>query len=167
MIEKIIQGDCSEVLKTLPDESVDCCITSPPYYGLRDYGTGKWIGGDPNCPHRRLNKYSAKTSTGHAQNQLIGNVGDSIYKTVCPICGAIREDKQIGLEETPQEYISKLVDVFHEVKRVLKDDGTLWLNIGDSYWGSGSRGYDFTNKFTDASAIQGGEQGNNKPYEYP
>ena len=66
--------------------------------------------------------------------------GDAIYKTVCPLCGAVREDKQIGLEETPHEYIQKLVQVFHEVKRVLKDDGTLWLNIGDSYCVTGSKG---------------------------
>lgn len=130
---RVIQGDCLEVLKTLPDESVNCCVTSPPYYGLRDYGTGKWIGGDPDCPHRRVTKYSDKTITGHAQKELAGNVGDAIYKKICPLCGAVREDKQIGLEETPEEYVEKLTRVFHEVKRVLKDDGTLWLNIGDSY----------------------------------
>lgn len=133
---KIIQGDCLEVLKTLPDEIVDCCITSPPYYGLRDYGTGKWIGGDPNCPHKRMSKFSTKTITGHKQIELVGNVGDAIYKTVCPLCGAVREDKQIGLEETPEEYVEKLRQVFHEVKRVLKADGTLWLNLGDTYNGA-------------------------------
>lgn len=78
---KIYHGDCLEILKQLPDESVDCCVTSPPYYGLRDYGV----------------------------------------------------DGQIGLEETPEEYIKKLTEVFHEVKRVLKNDGTLWVNIGDTY----------------------------------
>lgn len=140
---QIIQGDCLEALKNLPSDSVDCCITSPPYYGLRDYGTGKWIGGDPNCPHRRLSKFSEKTITGHHQIELVGNVGDAIYKTVCPLCGAVREDKQIGLEETPEEYINRLVAVFHEVKRVLKEDGTLWLNIGDSYAGSGGSGNQF------------------------
>lgn len=156
---KIILGDCLDVLPTLPSESVDCCITSPPYYGLRDYGTGKWIGGDPNCPHKRLSKYSTKTTTGHGQTELIGNVGDGIYKKICPICGAVREDKQIGLEETPEEYIDKLVKVFREVKRVLKDEGTLWVNIGDSYWGINSRGYDFTDKLTDASKIQSNSKG--------
>ena len=158
-MSEIIQGDCLEVLKTIPDKSIDCCITSPPYYGLRDYGTGEWVGGDPNCPHRRLSKYSPNTITGHAQEELRGNVGDAIYKTVCPLCGAVRIDKQIGLEETPEEYVQKLVEVFREVKRVLKDDGTLWLNIGDSYWGSGSRGFDFTDKFTEASEIQKGSKG--------
>lgn len=130
---KIYQGDCLEILKQLPDESIDCCVTSPPYYGLRDYGTGTWVGGDPKCPHKRISKYSPNTITGHGQEELVGNVGDAIYKTVCPLCGAVRVDKQIGLEETPEEYIKKLTEVFHEVKRVLKDDGTLWVNIGDTY----------------------------------
>jgi len=85
LVNTIIQGNCIETLKTLPDNYVNCCITSPPYYNLRDY----------NC------------------------------------------NGQIGLEETPQEYIQKLVDVFREVKRVLSDNGTAWINIGDSYAGSG------------------------------
>lgn len=135
-IDIVIQGDALEMLKTLPDESIDCCVTSPPYYGLRDYGTGIWVGGDPNCPHKRLSKYSPDTITGHAQEELRGNVGDGIYKTICPLCGAVRVDKQIGLEETPEEYVKKLTDIFHEVKRVLKDDGTLWLNMGDTYNGN-------------------------------
>lgn len=137
----ILCGDSFEVLKTLPDKSVRCCVTSPPYYGLRDYGTGTWVGGDPNCKHRRMNKITDKTTTGHAQEDLIGFAGDAIYKDVCPLCGAKREDKQIGLELTPEEYIDKLVAVFTEVHRVLTDDGTLWLNIGDSYSGSNGNGY--------------------------
>ena len=84
---QILQGDCIEMMRTLPDNSVNCCVTSPPYFGLRDYG----------C------------------------------------------DGQIGLEETPDAFISQLVSVFREVKRVLKDDGTLWVNIGDSYAGNNSR----------------------------
>lgn len=166
-MEKVLVGDCIDSLKRMDDQSVNCIVTSPPYYGLRDYGTGEWVGGDPNCPHRRTSKYSEKTITGHAQDELKGNVGDAIYKTVCPLCGAVRVDKQIGLEETPEEYIERLVAVFNEAKRVLKDDGTLWLNIGDSYWGSGSRGYDFTGKLSEASQIQGGEQRHYKSLEYP
>ena len=155
----IIQGDALSALKTLPSESIDCCVTSPPYYGLRDYGTGTWIGGDPNCKHEEaISKARYDYSVSEKQ---VSNSASSIRKVKkqCPVCGAIREDEQIGLEETPQEYISKLVSVFQEVKRVLKDDGTLWVNIGDSYWGSGSRGYDFTGKFTEASAIQQGSKG--------
>lgn len=80
----IYNTECLSGLKKMTDGSVNCCITSPPYYGLRDYGN----------------------------------------------------DRQIGLEPTPEEYIQKLVAVFHEVRRVLSDDGTLWINIGDSYAGS-------------------------------
>lgn len=134
---KLYQGNCLDVLKQMPSESVQCCITSPPYYGLRDYGTGVWVGGVDNCPHRRMNKFSDKITTGHAQDELRGNVGDAIYKTVCPLCGARRIDMQVGLEETPKEYIDNLVKIFHEINRVLKNDGTLWINIGDSYSGSG------------------------------
>lgn len=84
-MNEIITGDALTELFQFQDESVNCCITSPPYYGLRDYGAAG----------------------------------------------------QIGLETTPQEYIKKLVSIFREVRRVLKKDGTLWLNMGDSYAGSG------------------------------
>jgi len=132
---EIKQGDCLEVLKTLPSDSVNCCITSPPYWGLRDYGTGEWIGGDPNCSHKRDSKQSELTQTGH--RNLEGAVGDGIYKDKCKRCGAERKDRQIGLELTPESYVQKMVDVFREVRRVLSGDGTLWLNLGDSYSGSG------------------------------
>ena len=85
---KIHNCDCMEGLKNLPDGSIDCCVTSPPYWGLRDYGV----------------------------------------------------NGQIGLEETPEEYVDKLVLLFREVKRVLKKEGTLWLNLGDSYYGGGWKG---------------------------
>jgi DNA modification methylase len=128
---KILQGDCIEQLKTLPDQSVNCCVTSPPYWGLRDYGTGIWVGGDTACSHKRDSKQSDKTQTGH--RNLEGAVGDGIYKDVCKRCGAVRKDEQVGLELTPEQYTAKIVAVFREVHRVLKDDGTLWLNLGDSY----------------------------------
>jgi DNA modification methylase len=132
---EIKQGDCLEVLKTLSSESINCCITSPPYWGLRDYGTGEWIGGDPNCSHKRDSKQSELTQTGH--RNLEGAVGDGIYRDKCKRCGAERKDRQIGLELTPDNYVQKMVDVFREVRRVLRADGTLWLNLGDSYSGSG------------------------------
>jgi len=78
---KILQGNCLDKLKELPDQSINTCITSPPYWGLRDYG----------------------------------------------------EDKQLGMEDTPEEFVNNLVEVFREVKRVLRDDGTVWLNLGDTY----------------------------------
>ena len=106
MIEKniVYNMDCVEGLKTLPDNCVDCCVTSPPYYALRDYGV----------------------------------------------------DGQIGLEDSPEVYIDKLVDVFSEVFRVLKPEGTLWLNIGDSYWGGGWRNAAFNEHSGD---IQKGSKG--------
>lgn len=84
---EVYGGDCRSVLQTFADESVHCCITSPPYWGLRDYGT----------------------------------------------------DKQIGLEDEPKKFVEELVGVFREVRRVLRNDGVLWLNLGDSYAGNNSR----------------------------
>ena len=136
-LNKVYLGNAIETVKTFPDESIDCVVTSPPYYGLRDYGTGKWIGGDPNCKHFRESKKSDKTITVHKRMQENeAPVGDAIYKTVCPICGAVRVDEQIGLEETPEEYIERLVSLFREIRRCLKKDGTLWVNIGDTYNGA-------------------------------
>ena len=133
-LNKVYLGNSLEVIKTFPDESVDCVVTSPPYYGLRDYGTGTWVGGDPNCPHYRTTKVSELTATGHKRMQDMGEaVGDAIYKSVCPICGAVRKDEQIGLEETPEAYIERLVSLFREIRRVLKKEGTCWVNLGDSY----------------------------------
>ena len=88
-MSKILCGDALEILKTLPPCSVNMCVTSPPYYGLRDYGI----------------------------------------------------DRQIGTEDSPALYIEKLVDVFSEVYRILRKDGTLWINIADSYAGSGKGGW--------------------------
>jgi DNA modification methylase len=88
MTVRILKGDCREVLRTLPDESVHCVVTSPPYWGLRDYGV----------------------------------------------------DGQIGLETTPEAFTDELVSVFREMRRVLRSDGTAWLNLGDSYSGSGKGG---------------------------
>lgn len=163
-LNKIYLGDNIEILKTLPDKSVNCCITSPPYYGLRDYGTGTWVGGDPNCKHFRESKHSnIVTGVGNGQDKQWSNgvgVGDAIYKTVCPICGAVREDRQVGLEESPEEYIDRLVKIFREVRRVLTDDGTLWVNIGDTYYGSGGgRGSTYHDARTDV--VQSGNKGFN------
>jgi DNA modification methylase len=92
----LLTGDCREVLKTRPSASVHCCITSPPYWGLRSYGMGADSG-------------------------------------------------ELGLEATPQEYVNNMVAVCKEVKRVLRADGTLWLNLGDSYAGGG-RGSGYSDK---------------------
>ena len=131
---KILQGNCIDKIKELEDNSIDCVTTSPPYWGLRDYGTGTWIGGDKNCPHKRLTKISKDTKTGHAKMFKKGNVvGDAIYKNYCPECGAKRKDEQLGLEETYQEHIQNIVELFRAIKPKLKDSATVWLNYGDSY----------------------------------
>ena len=93
---ELLQGDCLQQLATLPAASVQCCVTSPPYWGLRDYGTAG----------------------------------------------------QLGLEATPDEYVANMVAVFRAVRRVLRDDGTLWLNLGDSYAGSGPSGASYQSETT-------------------
>jgi len=107
----IYSGDSLKVLKSLPDKSIHMCVTSPPYWGLRDYRTAKWEGGDANC----------------------GHVGELV--AVCPKCGASKIDMQIGNEPTVGEYIDNLCNIFDEVRRVLRDDGSCWVNIGDTYYG--------------------------------
>ena len=102
-------GDALSVLQNLPDESVQCCVTSPPYWGLRDYGI----------------------------------------------------EGQLGLETTPEEYVAKMVQVFREVRRVLRDDGTLWLNLGDSYYNNFGGGSD-TMTTGNAEAVKARGR-NNKP----
>jgi DNA modification methylase len=144
-MNQILQGDCLEVLKTLEPESIDCCITSPPYWGLRDYGTAKWEGGNKKCGHLMLlqttrgGSKSTLTSVGakEAVNANTTETHKQQYKDICPKCGAKRIDSQLGLEKTPEEYVENMVKVFQEVKRVLKKGGVMFLNLGDSYYGSG------------------------------
>ena len=134
MTIKILQGNCINKLKTIADKTFHTCVTSPPYWGLRDYGTAQWQGGDPNCDHIEPSgsiKFLGRDTQAHDKRQ---------YKNICKKCDDKRIDAQLGLEETPQEYVANLVDVFREVKRVLRDDGTVWLNLGDSYFGSSGQG---------------------------
>ena len=127
----ILIGDVRERLKELPDQSVNCCVTSPPYWGLRDYGTASWDGGDPSCDHQTSRSRGDDIKSGDKQGTSNGSRPNT--QLVCQTCNAVRIDSQIGLEQTPEAFIAELVAVFHEVKRVLHNDGTLWLNIGDSY----------------------------------
>ena len=131
----ILVGDVLDRLRALPDESVQSVVTSPPYWGLRDYGTGEWIGGDSSCDHRANGERRQiphgdgrpVETDGYAQTRtLIAGAGAS-FKDACGKCGATRIDRQLGLEKTPDEYTAKMVDVFREVRRVLRSDGTLWL----------------------------------------
>ncbi len=130
----LLQGDAITMLRTLPAESVQCCVTSPPYWGLRDYGTGAWEGGEEGCDHRKEHSMATSGLEGGKTTTLHNHY----HREQCP-CGAKRIDSQLGLEPTPEEYVTALVNVMAEVKRVLRHDGTLWLNLGDSY-ASGGRG---------------------------
>ena len=125
----LLQGDVLDALQTIPDGVVHMCVTSPPYWGLRDYGTGTWDGGDPSCDHLMVND---QRGPGVKQVESKGSTKLGFFD-VCGKCGAKRVDDQLGLEKTPDEYVTAMVRVFREVRRVLRDDGTFWLNIGDSY----------------------------------
>ncbi len=131
----IYVGDCREVLKQLPEASVNCIVTSPPYFALRDYQTGSWEGGDPSCDHVLYR--GAQGKNGQRAGRTF--TAKPVYKSACGRCGAKRIDLQVGLEESPAEYVAELVGIFRECRRALRDDGTLWLNLGDSYV-SGGRG---------------------------
>jgi hypothetical protein len=93
-------GDVREVLATMPDESVHCVVTSPPYWGLRDYGTGLWEGGDPGCAHQEVqpqNRDGRETPGGRGGTFP---TSERAFKDVCGKCGARRVDQQLGLEPT-------------------------------------------------------------------
>jgi len=138
---RILTGDCLSILPTLEDKSVQTCVTSPPYFGLRDYGTASWNGGDPECTHQKETRHQSQGATSQRTGRanVESQRSENVMQT-CEQCGAVRVDKQIGLEASPHEYVEKLVTVFREVRRVLKDDGTLWLNLGDSYANDGKWG---------------------------
>jgi len=140
MINTIIQGHTLNVLKTLPAESVNCVVTSPPYWGLRDYGIEPVIwGGDKNCMHKWGNKIitlkhkSGETNPGKESWFKDRGASDDKGSCFCQKCGAWRGS--LGLEPTFELYIKHLCDIFDEIKRVLRKDGTCWVNIGDSYGG--------------------------------
>ena len=141
MTIRILTGDCRDVLPTLEANSVHCVVTSPPYYGLRDYGTAQWDGGDAGCDHKQKPEKRGNASYTNGQGgSFASNLqawGDrdvsSNYRITCGKCGARRIDRQIGLEATPDEYIQTMVEVFRELRRVLRDDGTVWCNMGDSF----------------------------------
>jgi DNA modification methylase len=141
---RILVGDVLDRLRQLEPDSVHACVTSPPYWGLRDYGTGTWDGGDAKCDHAAPPKSSTIIS-GSAANKTGPNKTEPFgaqYRDICAKCGARRIDQQIGLEPTPEEFIARLVDVFREVRRVLRPDGTCWVNMGDCYAGSTMTGGD-------------------------
>ena len=153
-------GDVRTCLRELPARSVHCMVTSPPYWGLRDYVTGVWEGGSADCDHiestaeqahrwSTLGPTAAQRSAGDfsrmppASNAAF-KAGVRQYKSKCKKCGAKRIDQQIGAEPSPDCgthgqarcggcFVCSMVEVFAEVRRVLRDDGTLWLNLGDTF----------------------------------
>lgn len=127
-------GDALEQLREIADASVHCCVTSPPYWGLRDYGTGTWEGGDPDCqhPHPKAGDIDRNIATSGLEGAKQSHQHNGA-RAICGLCGATRIDQQLGLEQSPDEYVEKVVEIFREVRRVLRADGTCWLNIGDSY----------------------------------
>lgn len=138
-------GDALTVLRELPDQSVHCCATSPPFFGLRDYGTGSWEGGDEACEHiagefRRGTGLADSPHSTRGGAQKVLEPQPRYFGAVCERCGATRSDGQIGLEDSPDAWVEALVDVFREVRRVLHDDGTFWVEIGDSYASNGPGG---------------------------
>lgn len=138
-------GDALAVLKTLPSESVQMVCTSPPYWGLRDYGTARWEGGDNACKHIAQQKppvIGSSSTLGYpadggprriANDNQYHQAYTAQYRDVCAKCGAQRVDAQIGLEPTPARYVGRMVEIFGAVRRVLRDDGIVWLNLGDTY----------------------------------
>jgi len=151
MINKIIQGHALNVLKTLPDKSVNCCVCSPPYWSLRDYGIDPVIwDGDKNCKHvweteitKRPNASGGKTDWAKEKLAIKGKENYQEFvdyhkreteSDFCLKCGAWRGS--LGLEPTFELYIKHLCQIFDEVKRVLRKDGTCWVNLGDSYNGN-------------------------------
>lgn len=137
----VLIGDALAMLRTLPPNSVDCCVTSPPYWALRDYGTARWEGGAADCDHAREVSADPKNPRSGAPNGR-GPASQRINARACPKgCGATRVDAQIGLEDTPQAWLRAMVDVFAEVRRVLAPHGTCWVNVGDKYMSDGGSGH--------------------------
>jgi len=156
----IYQGNSLSVLKTLPDEFVDCVVTSPPYWGLRDYGTDRQVWevliGNPDCDtygHKwdsEIEAAGSRSSDYKGEDSIesthLGTHGRDNRQTscFCGRCGAW--NGSLGLEPTFELFVCHLADIFDEVYRVLKPDGTCWVNIGDTYAsnakdsGEGSRG---------------------------
>jgi len=132
---RLYLGDVRAVLPTLESGSVHCVVSSPPYWGLRDYGTAEWEGGDEGCDHEKIPARNGRGGSGAPGKQTPNAYPSELFADICGKCGARRIDAQIGLEKTPEEYVETMVQVFREVRRVLRDDGTLWLNLGDSYTG--------------------------------
>lgn len=148
MTVRLLQGHVLDVLRALPPGSAQMCVTSPPYWGLRDYGLEPQLWDDPGgCCHQWVDtsyRDSRKNdeTAGLKQRTSTGSLGwrnEVRSCATCERCPAWRGS--LGLEPTPELYVSHLVQVFREVRRVLRDDSTLWINLGDSYASGGRDGH--------------------------
>lgn len=152
-LNKIYNGNVFDVLKTWPDGFIQTVVTSPPYWGLRNYGTNPQIwDANPSCEHIWQEHFTPpKGGKCHPDRPSI--VGNNKYMSgtdlrgvgtksdFCQSCNAWKGE--LGLEPTPELYVKHITDIFREIRRTLRDDGTLWLNLGDSYAGSGGAGNQF------------------------
>jgi DNA modification methylase len=171
MTTRILIGDCRDVLRSLPSESVHCVVTSPPYFSLRNYGIAPSIwGGASECEHEwgdeisiNATNHTMKARWNHTRNgrdelqppeKRVSWLRTEVKQgQFCQRCGAWAG--ALGLEPTPQIYVEHSVEIFREVRRVLRADGTLWLNMGDSYCGAGYSNHANTGG---ASTTDGGKQ---------
>jgi len=149
-VNTILQGDCRKRMRELPNGCIHCVVTSPPYWRLRDYGIEPTIwGGEESCEHgwgpsgshHRGGPPSQSEATVGRDQSARNATNDVRTGSVCSRCGAWQG--VYGLEPTPDLYLEHTVEIFRAVRRVLRDDGTLWLNLGDSYsndtkWGGKS-----------------------------
>lgn len=130
--DKIVElhvGDAVDVMQSFPDSSVDCVVTSPPHWGLRDYGTASWTGGHPDCHHTLgTTPNQRRTSTYRVSRGTHSNTARH-----CRNCGATARDQQYGLEASIRDHVARLQQVSTEVGRVLAPRGTFWLNLRDSF----------------------------------
>jgi DNA modification methylase len=136
----ILCGHVIDVLRSLPEKSVQCVVTSPPYWGLRAYGTEPQVwGGDAECQHRWLDPIPGDAKGGSGTPTDKNNRGEDYARgsergAFCA-CGAWRGE--FGLEPTPELYVAHTVEICREIRRVLRDDGVMWWNLGDSYFATG------------------------------
>jgi len=162
-LDHIYNMDCRVGLATMPAESVDCIVTSPPYWGLRDYGLEPLVwDGKEGCEHvwgdnilsaptiQYTGKHTKRLNKGWADSNKNREIKSTSQGAFCSLCGAWRGS--LGLEPTFQLYLNHLMQVMAECKRVLKRTGTMWVNLGDSYSNEGKWGGKSGNKNSTSNA---------------
>ena len=140
MTVRVLRGDARTILPTLPANSVHCVVTSPPYYGLRDYGTAQWEGGDAACDHKHPTPCrSGKTTLINSTEYMAQSWG--AFRSICGKCGARRIDAQLGLEATPDEYIAEMVAGGAQELRDAGIPGIRYLDQSSRAAGQGTSNY--------------------------